>query len=61
MLSIINTLSSLYPTHMPRRSNKSIVEILPPTNVPFVDRSGNDKHIALLERKITLATVLYTV
>jgi hypothetical protein len=45
---------------MPRRSNKSITEILPPTNVPFVDRSYNDDHLALLERKITLATEGFT-
>jgi hypothetical protein len=45
---------------MPRYSNKSVAEILSPTNVPFVDGSGNDKHLALLERKITLATEGFT-
>jgi integrase/recombinase XerD len=42
---------------MPRHSNKSIVEIVSPTNI---DRSGNDKHLALLERKINLATEGFT-
>ncbi|MFL6404784.1 MAG: hypothetical protein ACJ71M_15055 [Nitrososphaeraceae archaeon] len=47
---------------MPRRSNKSIAEILTssPTNVSFVDGNGNDNHLALLERKISLATEGFT-
>ncbi|MFL6330523.1 MAG: hypothetical protein ACJ705_05860 [Nitrososphaeraceae archaeon] len=47
---------------MPRRSNKSIAEILTssPTNVSFVDGNGNDNTLALLERKISLATEGFT-
>jgi hypothetical protein len=45
---------------MARRSNKSIGEILSPTNVPFLDGNGNDKHLTLLERKIALATEGFT-
>jgi integrase/recombinase XerD len=45
---------------MPRHSNKSITEILSSTNVPIVDRSGNDKYLALLERKITIVTEGFT-
>jgi integrase/recombinase XerD len=47
---------------MPRRSNKSIAEILaqPSTSVSFVDGNDNDKHLALLERKISLATEGFT-
>jgi hypothetical protein len=48
---------------MPRRSNKSIAEILTssPTNVSFLDENdNNDKHLALLERKISLATEGFT-
>jgi hypothetical protein len=47
---------------MPRRSNKSIAEILTssPTNVSFVDGNGNDNPLALLERKISLATEGFT-
>jgi hypothetical protein len=40
---------------MARRSNKSIAEILSPTSVNY-----NDKHLELLERKITLATEGFT-
>jgi hypothetical protein len=40
---------------MARRSNKSIAEILSPTSV-----NENDKHSALLDRKITLATEGFT-
>jgi hypothetical protein len=40
---------------MPRRSNKSIAQILSPTSV-----NDNDNHLALLERKITLATEGFT-
>ena len=46
---------------MARRSNKSIAEILSQkTNVPFIDGNDNDKHLTLLERKITLATEGFT-
>jgi hypothetical protein len=45
---------------MVRRSNKSIAEILTPSNVPLQDENDNDKHLALLERKITLATEGFT-
>jgi hypothetical protein len=45
---------------MPRRSNKSVSEILTRTNVSFVDGNDNDKHLAFLERKITLATEGFT-
>jgi integrase/recombinase XerD len=49
---------------MPRRSNKSIAEILttPPTNVSFIDGNtdNNDNSLALLERKISLTTEGFT-
>ena len=45
---------------MARRSNKSAAKILSQTNVSPVDRNDNDKHLALLERKITLATEGFT-
>ena len=45
---------------MARRSNKSIAETLSPTNLPLLDINYNDKHLALLERKITLATEGFT-
>jgi hypothetical protein len=45
---------------MARRSNKSIGEILSPTNVPFLDGNDNDKYLTLLERKIALATEGFT-
>ena len=45
---------------MVRRSNKSIAEILSPTNVPSLHESDNDKHLALIERKIALATEGFT-
>ena len=43
---------------MPRRSNKSIIEVLtpPPINVQLLDQNGNEE----LERKITLATEGFT-
>jgi hypothetical protein len=40
---------------MVRRSNKSVAEILSSTG-----DNDNDKHLALLERKITLATEGFT-
>src|SRR5918911_3289781 len=46
---------------MARRSNKSIAEILSsPTNVPSLDENYNDKHLALLDTKIALATEGFT-
>jgi uncharacterized protein YihD (DUF1040 family) len=52
---------------MARRSNKSIAEILtpsPPTDILFLDgnedNNDNDNHLALLERKISLATEGFT-
>jgi hypothetical protein len=45
---------------MARRSNKSAAKILSQTNVSPVDRNDNDKHLALLEMKITLATEGFT-
>jgi integrase/recombinase XerD len=46
---------------MSRHSNKPVAEILSPTNVSFLDENdNNDKHLALLERKITLATEGFT-
>ena len=45
---------------MPRRSKKWIAEILSPTNQPSADVNYNDKHLELLERKITLATEGFT-
>ncbi len=46
---------------MVRRSNKSIAEILIPANVPLQDENDdNHKRLALLERKITLATEGFT-
>jgi integrase len=47
---------------MARRSNKSIAEILTPTNVPLQDENekNENKHLALLERKITQATEGFT-
>ncbi|MFL6506595.1 MAG: hypothetical protein ACJ704_01460 [Nitrososphaeraceae archaeon] len=45
---------------MPRRSNKSVAEILTRTNISFVDGNDNEKHLALLERKIILATEGFT-
>jgi hypothetical protein len=46
---------------MVRRSNKSIAEILTPANVPLQDENDdNYKRLALLERKITLATEGFT-
>jgi integrase len=45
---------------MHRRSKKPVAEILSPTNVSFLDENDNDKHLALLERKITLATEGFT-
>jgi uncharacterized protein YihD (DUF1040 family) len=44
---------------MVRRSNKSVAEILSQTNVSELD-CNNDKVLALLERKITLATEGFT-
>jgi hypothetical protein len=46
---------------MSRHSNKPVAEILSPTNVSFLDENdNNDKHLALIERKITLATEGFT-
>ncbi len=45
---------------MVKRSNKSIAEILTPTNVSLLDENDNDKHLTLLERKIALATEGFT-
>jgi integrase len=45
---------------MVRRSKKSIAEILSPTNVLSIHESDNDKHSALIERKIALATEGFT-
>ena len=46
---------------MVRRSNKSIAEILAPANVPLQDENDdNYERLALLERKITLATEGFT-
>jgi len=45
---------------MPKRSNKSIAETLSPTKSPLLDVNYNDKHLALLERKIALATEGFT-
>jgi hypothetical protein len=44
---------------MVRRSNKSVAEILSPTNVSELD-CNNDKVLALLEGKISLATEGFT-
>jgi integrase/recombinase XerD len=41
---------------MARRSNKSIAEILSPINVSFPDQNENGKHLALVDKKIALAT-----
>src|SRR5919198_4468528 len=46
---------------MHRRSNKSIAEILtPPSDTSFLDADDNDNSLALLERKISLATEGFT-
>jgi hypothetical protein len=45
---------------MARRSNKSIAEILSAANMPFLDGNDNDKHLTLLEGKISLATEGFT-
>src|SRR5919198_1213499 len=45
---------------MPRHSKKSVAEILSQTNVSLLDENYNGKHLALLERKITLATEGFT-
>jgi hypothetical protein len=45
---------------MARRSNKSIAEILSAANMPFLDGNDNDKHLTLLEGKISLATEDFT-
>jgi hypothetical protein len=45
---------------MPIRSNKSTAEILSPRNGSFTDENDNDKYLALLERKIALATEGFT-
>ena len=48
---------------MARRSNKSIAETLSPTSAPLSSRSdnkNNDAHLALMDRKITLATEGFT-
>jgi hypothetical protein len=45
---------------MVKRSNKSIAEILTPANVPVQDKKDNNEHLALLERKIALATEGFT-
>jgi hypothetical protein len=45
---------------MSKRSNKSIAETLSPTESPLLDVNYNDKHLALLERKIALATEGFT-
>jgi len=46
---------------MARRSNKSIAGLLTPTDVPLQDANdNNDKYLALLERKIALATEGFT-
>jgi hypothetical protein len=45
---------------MARLSNKSVSKILSQTNVSPLDGNDNDKHLALLERKITLATEGFT-
>ena len=47
---------------MARRSNKSIAEILSrsPTNVSSLDENYDDKHLALLDTKIALATEGFT-
>jgi hypothetical protein len=48
---------------MARRSNKSIAEILTTANVSSHDKNGNGNdniHLALLERKIILATEGFT-
>ena len=46
---------------MARRSNKSIAEILSsPTNVQSLDENYDDKHLALLDTKIALATEGFT-
>jgi hypothetical protein len=57
---MVSTLSWLYHTYMPKRSNKSIAETLSPTKSPLLDVNYNDKHLALLERKIALATEGFT-
>jgi hypothetical protein len=44
---------------MVRRSNKSVAEILSPTNVSELD-CNNDKVLALLEGKISLGTEGFT-
>ena len=41
---------------MPRCSNKSIAEILSSSNVSLIGENHNDNHLALLDRKIVLAT-----
>jgi integrase/recombinase XerD len=45
---------------MSRRSKKSIAKILSQTNVSPLDRNHIGKHLALLDRKITLATEGFT-
>jgi hypothetical protein len=45
---------------MARRSNKSVAEILSQTNASRIDRNYKDTHLAILERKITLATEGFT-
>jgi hypothetical protein len=41
---------------MPRRSNKLIAEILSSSNVSLLGENHNDNHLALLDKKIALAT-----
>ena len=45
---------------MSKRSNKSIAETFSSKNVPLQDMGDNDKYLALLERKIALATEGFT-
>jgi hypothetical protein len=45
---------------MSKCSNKSIAKTLLPTNLSLLDMKDNDKHLALLERKIALATEGFT-
>ena len=45
---------------MARRSDKSAAKILSQTNVSPIDENDNNKHLALLEKKITIATEGFT-
>jgi hypothetical protein len=45
---------------MPRRSNKSIAEILSPTNMSLSSKNDNHNNLSLLERKITIAIEGFT-